>query len=96
MSHPRENTHVGKGRMGKHDKYIPLTCLFLASFLNQDETQNKLTATEGERVGGRLNEDFGMNRHTRLCGKWTSKELLLDSTGNSTPHLVVTVYGKRM
>ena len=32
MSHPRENTHTGKGRTEKDAKYIPSVCLFLQVF----------------------------------------------------------------
>ena len=44
--------------------------------------ETKLAVTKGQRGGGRMNEQYGINRYKLLCIKQISKKDLLYSIGN--------------
>ena len=54
------------------------------------DVENKLMDTKGERGGGGMNLEIGIDIYTLLCIKLITDENLLYSTGNSTQCSVVT------
>ena len=57
------------------------------------DIESKLTVTKGERVRGRLNMEFGINRSTSYK---INKKALLYSTGNYIQCLVIAYNGKEL
>ena len=64
------------------------------------KTENKLMVTKGERGGGGINWEYGINRYTPLCMGFSSGSVVKKhqgptySTGSHAQHLVKTCNGK--
>ena len=56
--------------------------------------ENKVMVTKGERQGGEINKEFGINIYTLLYIKQIINKDLLYSTENSTQYSVITYMGK--
>ena len=64
-------------------------------FPNRDsDTKNKLMVKEGERWGGMMNEEVGINIYILLYIKEGTNKNLLYSTENYTQCFVITYKGK--
>ena len=50
--------------------------------------------TKGETLGGRINQEFGINIYTLLYIKYVTNKDQLYSTGKSTQYSVITYIGK--
>ena len=66
-------------------------------FTKQKQThrfENKLMVTKGERCGGGINYEFGINIYRLLYIKEITNKNLLCSTGNSTQYSVIAYMTK--
>ena len=64
--------------------------MYLRNRKRHTDIANKLMVTKGERWGGGINCEFGINRYTLLYIKQISIKDLLYSTGNCIQYLEIT------
>ena len=56
----------------------------------ESQTQKTNLWLPGDKGGGEINQEFGININTLLYIKWVNNKDLLYSTGNYTQYLVIT------
>ena len=63
---------------------------FICKTETDSQMENKRMVTKGEREGGGINQEYGMNRYTLLHIKQVNNKDLVHSTENCIQRLVIT------
>ena len=63
-------------------------------FIKLTVIENKLMVIKGERDGGGINQEFGINRYTSLYIQQINNKDLFIAQGNCIQYLIITYNGK--